>query len=113
LALAELNQPGAARAELEMAVRLNPRHARAWYNLGLAQNQGGQPESALESLTQAEGLQQDDPEIPYARATILMRLRRNGEAMRSIRRALELAPGYPEARELERVLGGQKAEGSQ
>ena len=113
LALAELNQPGAARAELETAVRLNPRHARAWYNLGLAQNQGGQPESALESLTQAEGLQQDDPEIPYARATILMRLRRNAEAMRSIRRALELAPGYPEARELERALGGQKAEGSQ
>jgi len=113
LALNELNQPRGALAELESAVRLDPRHARAWYNLGLAQNYQNQPDLALDSLSRAETAQPEDPQIPYARATILARLQRTTEALKSVRRALELAPHYEEAQQLERTLSVQKEGGLQ
>ena len=85
---------------LQEAVRLDPRHARAWYNLGLALNTVGQPDEGLASLLRAESLEPTDPGIPYARATILAGLGRTAEARQAAARALEIQPGYPPARQL-------------
>ena len=83
-----------------MAVRLDPRHSRAWFNLGLARNTQGQSEAALEALLRAETLAPDDPQIPYARATILARLDRKPEARVALERALALSPNYADAQRL-------------
>jgi len=85
---------------LEKAVRLDPRHSRAWFNLGLARNAQGQSETALEALLRAETLAPDDPQIPYARATVLARLDRTSEARVALERALAINPHYADARTL-------------
>jgi tetratricopeptide (TPR) repeat protein len=85
---------------LEKAVELDPRHARAWYNLGLARNSVGQSDAAVEALLRAEALAPNDPQIPYARATILARLDRTQEAKAAAARALEIKPVYAEAQKL-------------
>jgi len=87
------------------AVQLNPRHSRAWYNLGLARNGMNQPEAAIAALLKAENVEQNDPDIPYARATILLRLRRIPEAIEAAQRALEIQPNYNPARALLQELG--------
>ena len=97
------NEAGAmdkAVAALEKAVHLDPRHARAWFNLGLARNALGQSEAALEALLRAETLAPDDPQNPYARATILARLDRKPEARLAAERALAINPGYADAQRL-------------
>jgi tetratricopeptide (TPR) repeat protein len=90
------NQQEVMRA-LEEAVRVDPGHSRAWYNLGLAQNGKGQKEEALKSLIRAESANPFDPEIPYARSTILLNLGRMEEARRVAERALQIQPGYSPA----------------
>ena len=97
LALNELNRLNEAAAALDETVKLDPRFSRAWYNLGLARSQQGQPDQALDALTKAEGLEPASPQIPYARATILVRLGRTIEARAAAQRALQLQPGHAEA----------------
>lgn len=87
-------------SELKETVRLQPRHARAWYNLGLAQNELGDATTAVETLLRAESIDASDPQIPFARASVLVRLTRHSEAKQATLRALELRPNYPEARQL-------------
>ncbi|PWU08203.1 MAG: ammonia-forming cytochrome c nitrite reductase subunit c552 [Verrucomicrobia bacterium] len=100
LAWNEVGAPEKTITLLEKAVALDPRHARAWYNLGLARNARGQSQEALDALVRAESISSGDPQIPYARATILLALRRIQEAETAARRALELDPGYADARAL-------------
>ena len=92
-------------SSLVKAVQLNPRHSRAWYNLGLARNGMNQTEAAIAALLKAENVEQNDPDIPYARATILLRLRRIPEAIEAAQRALEIQPSYNPARALLQELG--------
>jgi len=89
-----------AVAALEEALRRDPGHSRAWYNLGLARDALGQPEGALEALVRAESLNLRDPQLPYARATVLGRQGRTAEARDAARRALEIDPGFAPARQL-------------
>jgi tetratricopeptide (TPR) repeat protein len=105
LALNEAGKLDEARAALEAAVKLDPKFAQAWYNLGLAHSALDKSELALESLVRAESLDARSPQIPYARATILARLGRVGEARTAAQRALELRPDFPEAQQLLRALG--------
>ena len=105
LAWNETGQTDKTAPSLVKAVQLNPRHSRAWYNLGLARNQAGQPEAAIAALLKAENVEQNDPSIPYARATILLRLRRIPEAIEAAQRALQIQPSYTPARELLQELG--------
>jgi tetratricopeptide (TPR) repeat protein len=100
LAWNELGALDQTIAALENAVRLDPRHGRAWFNLGLARNSLGQPEAALDALLRAEATAPDDPQIPYARATVLVRLGRKPEARVATERALDLNPGYADAQRL-------------
>ncbi|MGB8168271.1 MAG: tetratricopeptide repeat protein [Chthoniobacteraceae bacterium] len=104
LALNEMNRPAEAHAELERTVKLDPQFGRAWYNLGLARNAANQIELALIALARAEALDPGNPQAPYAAATILARQQRTREAEQAARRALRVAPNYPEAAELLRVL---------
>jgi tetratricopeptide (TPR) repeat protein len=100
LACNEAGMTEKAVAALEQAVRLDPRHARAWFNLGLARNGLGQTDAALEALLRAETAAPEDPQIPYARATILARLGRTADARIAAERALQLNRGYAEAQAL-------------
>jgi tetratricopeptide (TPR) repeat protein len=93
-----------AQAELATTVRLEPRHVAAWYNLGLAQNALEQTGAALTSLERAETLAPADAQIPYAQATILARLGHNDEAVRELKRTLEIDPAMAAARQLLELL---------
>jgi predicted CXXCH cytochrome family protein len=97
LAWNETGQTNKTVKSLVKAVQLNPSHSRAWYNLGLARNQAGQPEAAIAALLKAENVEQNDPSIPYARATILANLRRMPEAIEAAQRALQIQPSYTPA----------------
>ena len=55
-------------AALEKAVRLDPHHARAWFNLGLARNSLGPGDPALEALQQRFVYEQTDFMPAYRRA---------------------------------------------
>ncbi len=105
LAWAEAGDLRRAAAALDEAVRLDVRHARAWYNLGLARNSLGQTDPALEALTRAEAVASDDPDLPYARATILAQAGRHEEARKAARRALEIRRDFVPALELLNELG--------
>jgi superkiller protein 3 len=96
----ELGQTSNTVKCLRAVVRLQPAFARAWYNLGLALDSTGLSEEALDALTHAEVTNQNDPEAPYAAATILARLGRWKEARREAELALKLQPGFRSAQEL-------------
>jgi tetratricopeptide (TPR) repeat protein len=100
LACAESGQTDRTISALERAVQLDPHHARAWYNLGLARNSIGQTDAALTALSRAEANDASDPDIPYARATILLKLGRVEEARAAALRALKIRPDYRPAEEL-------------
>jgi tetratricopeptide (TPR) repeat protein len=104
LALNEAGYLTATVTELEKAVQLNPNHAQAWYNLGLAREKKHDSSGALAALEHAEEHEADNPQIPYARATILLRLGRTAEARIAIQRALQLLPDFPAARNLSSQL---------
>lgn len=100
LAFGEAGQRDRVVPELEAALKLNPRHARAAYNLGLARQERGDSAGALEALLRAETADPRDPRIPYARATIHAQSGQPDEARAAVRRALELQPDWPAARQL-------------
>jgi Flp pilus assembly protein TadD len=57
------------------------------------------------SLREAERLRPDDPDAPYALATVYLGLGRRDEAEAAARRVLELAPGHAPATRLLRQVG--------
>ena len=105
LAWAEAGDLRRAEAMFGETVRRAPGHSRAWYNLGLLLSETGRPEDALRALKQAETTGPDDPDPPYAAATILARMDRRMEAIEAARRALAINPAYRPAHELLRQLG--------
>ena len=100
LALNDSGDADGATAELESSVQLNPHQARAWYNIGLAREARQNSTGALAALEQAEKESPDDPQIPYARATVLLRLGRASEAHDALTRALKLDPHFADASKL-------------
>jgi tetratricopeptide (TPR) repeat protein len=94
-------------AALREAVRLEPAFARAWYNLGLALNGLKRTDEALQALLSGESADPRDPGIPYARATILAQLGRTMEAVMAVDRALQIAPGFPQAQQLRLMLNAR------
>ena len=57
-----------------------------------------------EALARAEGIDPADADIPYARALILLRLKRSDEARAALRRVLDLRPWDQGAAELMRQI---------
>ena len=104
LALNETGQNACVIPELETAVKCDPRLARAWYNLGLARNGGGDARGALEALVRGATADPNDPRIPYARATMLVKQGQVAEAVTVLRHLLELHPEAGAARQLLELL---------
>jgi cytochrome c-type biogenesis protein CcmH/NrfG len=50
-------------AELENAVQCDSKYARAWYNLGLARNEHGDIQEALNASSRAEAIEPNNPQI--------------------------------------------------
>jgi len=105
LALAELGDEAGTEAKLREAIRLNPRYARAYYNLGLLLSGQGHVEAAIISLRNAAIFAPDDAEPSYALATIYLRLNQRAAAATAAREALQRNPAHREAASLLRTIG--------
>jgi len=106
LGLHELNDLEGTRRELEAAVKIDPQHASAWYNLALALDQLGLPNEAIAAMDSAAKADHMNPRIPYAKATILMKLQRYEESREAVRQTLTLDANHGPARALWQQLGG-------
>ena len=105
LAMAELGDQAGTEAKLREAIRLNPRFARAYYNLGLLLSTQGHDQAAIISLRNATTLGPEDPEPPYALATIYLRLGQIAAAKTAALEALQRNPAHQQAAALLQSLG--------
>jgi tetratricopeptide (TPR) repeat protein len=94
-----LGRTAPAAEQLEWASRLAPRDATYLYKLGLAYDKLGRGDDAVNTIARAESIDPTNPELPYARATILYRLGRRPEAREAAQRALQINPNYTPAAE--------------
>jgi tetratricopeptide (TPR) repeat protein len=104
LALAETGDLKGATGELEQSVARNSEFADGWYNLGLAYSQAGRLQEAVQSIERAEKINPGEPRYPYARATILARMNRTGEAREAALHVLSLDPNNAQAAEFLQTL---------
>ena len=104
LALNEAGDSTGVIESLRSTVALDPSHSRAWYNLGLALS-SSQPQEAIAALRKGQVADPNDADIPYARATIHMRLGQKEEARNAAIEALQNRQDFPEAIQLIRALG--------
>jgi tetratricopeptide (TPR) repeat protein len=104
----ELGEKSQMMAALQRAVSLDPHHGRAWYNLALAHRDAGEPEPALNAFQHAEAADPADPDIPYARAMLLLQLNRRPDAIAALQRTLQLRPNDAAAVQLLRGLTQQQ-----
>ncbi len=100
LLLAEMGRPGEAQLELEKLVVNHSDFDRAWYNLGLLYSQQNQPEEAIRRLDKAIELNPLQPDYPYAKATILIRMGAIPETLEILQSILEVYPNYAPAAQL-------------
>ena len=96
--------PKAALVHLQKSVAWDPLSPPFLCKLAEVQDQVGQIKEALKTLDRAEAAVPDDPHIPYVRATILVRNRRNDEAKAAVNRALKIQPDFQPAVQLLRNL---------
>lgn len=97
---AEFGNTPRATELLRKTVQIAPRFGRAWYNLGLAEASADNLPAAAAALTQAGELLPDNPDPPYALATIFLRMKEPAKALEAVQRALGINPNHPEARRL-------------
>ena len=108
MGLSELNDVRGAARELRATLKIDPAHANAWYNLGLALNQLNQPDEAISALLEAQKHDRVSARAPYARATILAQQKRVEEAREACRLAIKRDPNHQQARILWQQLGGAR-----
>ena len=108
---AEASQISEAIRWLEKTVALDPGFGRAWYNLGLAYAQQEHLTKAVTALIEAEK-HLTSADIPYALATIYLRLGDTKNAQSSAIRSLEIDANYQSARALLRDLQEQMLQGT-
>ena len=88
---------GQARAALEEAASKLPDDPYAWYNLGLAYKDLGQPEKAIAAFQHVEKIAPDEPDAFYFEGFLLSQLQKYDEAMAAFKKALEIAPYHASA----------------
>ena len=106
LAFAGAGKLTEAESALRETVRRNPRHDRAWYNLGLVFAQSRRVDEALAALRTAGSIAAAVADYPYAEATVLWQRGDRAGAAAAARRALAIDPNYAPARDLLRQTGG-------
>ncbi len=92
LLAAEQGDLGAARAEIQAALRLDPSFVPALVNLADLERLAGREDEGERWLRKALRIAPDDPDVHYALGLLLVRRGRSGEALEVLRRAAELAP---------------------
>lgn len=95
LLLAEQQRLPDAADALNTAAKLLPQRARAFYNLGLARQQLGQPKAAEAALRRARELAPTDPAIAYALVVFYAQQGRRADALREAEALQQLQPGNP------------------
>lgn len=104
LAFAEAGQSREAENAFRLAVQLDARLDRAWYNLGLLLAQQSRLADAGEALRTAENVAPTQADYPYALATVLARQGDLPGARAAATRALQLDPARQDAAALLRRL---------
>lgn len=99
LAYAENGDQASAEARLKDAVAIAPGFGRAWYNLGLLQASQQKLPAAINSLRRAGAADLTNPDPPYARATVHLRIGQVTEAAAAAREALLRAPDHAPAQQ--------------
>ncbi len=95
--------------QLRQAVQIDPRFYKAHFELAQALEAVGQFDEALDELVVAESDYRTDGTYWYRRGFLEFRLQREGQALDSLRRCLDVSPGSPaaaQARELMEVIKG-------
>jgi len=104
LAQAEIGETQEAIESLNKAVQLDPQLSQALYNLGLLYSKTGKPEVSLNVLNKALQLDPQNTDYRYARATVMVQLKRTREAKEEIQKVLGINPSHQNALELQRFL---------
>lgn len=105
LAFAGAGKLADAELALRETVRRNPRHDRAWYNLGLLLAQTQRANDALTALKTAESIAPSSADYFYAEATLLWQRGDQAGARAAARRAVTIDPGHQAANEFLRRIG--------
>ena len=101
LSAAEQGKLDKALKYFQQSIERDPQFTRAWYNLGLLYAQQNEVEKSIDALRMAERHGDNNPEYPYALATVLMRdPQRIQEAIQALMRSLEIDPNYGPAQQL-------------
>ncbi|MFM9913353.1 MAG: tetratricopeptide repeat protein [Methylophilaceae bacterium] len=82
---------------LRRAIKINPRHAGAYANLGNAQLESGLFEDALASYDRSLNLTPNNPDTLFNRGIALKNLQRNDEALASYNRVLAITQTHTDA----------------
>lgn len=105
LSAAEQGKLDMARRYFQQCLERDPQFSRAWYNLGLLYAQENDIEKAIDAIRMAERHSADNPDYPYALATVLMRdPSRIQEAVQALLRALEVSPNHGPSNQLMQSL---------
>ncbi len=105
LTYAELGQKDKTEKLLRKVLTLNPRHTRAWYNLGLLLAGQNKLNEAINAILKAEHLDPRNPDYPYARATLHLRKGEKMQAFEACRTVLGIDRNHRSAIQLLRTIG--------
>ena len=106
LAYAEMGNQAETEKRLREVVKVDPNYDRAWYNLGLLLAGQERLGEAVEAILKAEAVNDQNPEYPYARATVHFRSGERQKAVEAAQKALMINPTYQQAAQLLRHLQG-------
>ncbi len=92
-------QPGLAARCLRMLLKTRPGQRDAWFNLGIAEEQRGRPQAAVDAFEHLLSLEPAPPPDILARlAGLLATLGREADARARVDQALEIDPQHVDAR---------------
>ena len=97
IALATAGDSSGAIATFQNALRLDPKNAVAWQNIGLTQLHARRPAEAIESFDKAFAINERLPRAWNGKGAALEALGRHSEAMEALKKAIALDPQQFEA----------------
>ncbi len=83
--------------EFKQAIRIDPDHAEAHYNLGTAYGKSGMYKDAIEAFKQAIRINPDFTQAHYNLGVVYGESGKNKKAVKSYKQAIRIDPDYAEA----------------